>query len=393
MGMASTSAAPVLSSESSRVPELTARIFDEGIAALSERWRALCNEGPCREPFYLPEWITAYMDAFAPGEELLLLTVWRGEALRGVLPLIRQSRVRYGVPIRILRGTGNLHTCRFDLIHGAADAEEVARKVWRFLEGELDWDLLEIDDVPQRSAIRRTFRYARSRGFLGVEVASLEMPSINFETEALVGEPAHFKSFRKRLAKKRRGLAQQGKVLLRCHTTGAAEWLEHFYAMEGSGWKGRGGTAIGCEHVTRTFYDHIARSAAAHNYLSMFMLEAGGTPVAMHFGLRMNNTYYVPKIAYNEEYGQYSPGQLLVQEVVEVCRAQGVRRYEFLGPISDWKRVWANEVNPHYRLRLYARTKRAALLHFIEVRVRAWGRGMKRLLHSVRRVPTTPSKG
>jgi hypothetical protein len=53
--------------------------------------------------------------------------------------------------------------------------------------------------------------------------------------------------------------------------------LERFYELEGSGWKGRSGTAIACDSQTREFYDAIARAAADFGYLSLDFLEVEST--------------------------------------------------------------------------------------------------------------------
>src|SRR5262245_18652163 len=62
----------------------------EIIERLAEEWRALCAEGPCDQPFFRPEWIAAYVRAFAPEKKLLILTTRLDGRLRAVLPMVKE---------------------------------------------------------------------------------------------------------------------------------------------------------------------------------------------------------------------------------------------------------------------------------------------------------------
>ena len=53
----------------------------EIIADLASEWRALCDEGTHAEPFYRPEWISAYVRAFAPDKQVVLVTARAGGRL------------------------------------------------------------------------------------------------------------------------------------------------------------------------------------------------------------------------------------------------------------------------------------------------------------------------
>src|SRR5262245_29330847 len=91
----------------------------EIIERLAEEWRALCAEGPCDQPFFRPEWVAAYVHAFASEKKLLILTARVDGRLRAVLPLVEEWAFFHGLPVRMLRGASNAHSGRFDLVRGA----------------------------------------------------------------------------------------------------------------------------------------------------------------------------------------------------------------------------------------------------------------------------------
>src|SRR6476619_2541311 len=72
-------------------PELVEQIAGE--------WRRLCDESGDEEVFYRPEWAQAYLQAFEPGADVVMISAWAGERLRGILPLVRRRTVMSGLPM------------------------------------------------------------------------------------------------------------------------------------------------------------------------------------------------------------------------------------------------------------------------------------------------------
>jgi CelD/BcsL family acetyltransferase involved in cellulose biosynthesis len=142
------------------------------------------------------------------------------------------------------------------------------------------------------------------------------------------------------------------------------EALEAFFELEGRGWKGKAGTAIACSAATREFYTSVARAAAESGYLSLYFLEFNGIPVAGHFGLRHNGCYYLPKVAYDEDYARFSPGQLLVRAIIEDLAKDGPAVIDFLGLMAPWKADWTQEVLPHSSCFIFRKGLRGRMLHF-----------------------------
>src|SRR5690242_1988935 len=97
---------------------LTAQIQHGGaeiIEKVADPWHDLCADALIDEPFYRPEWITAYLRAFRPRGMLVLPMVQENGSLRAVLPLVKQRSIFCGIPVNSLQGAANVHSCRFDL--------------------------------------------------------------------------------------------------------------------------------------------------------------------------------------------------------------------------------------------------------------------------------------
>ncbi len=319
----------------------------ELVDRLATQWRALCEEGPYDQPFYRPEWIAAFLRAFAPRKKLLLVTARTGGRLKAVLPLIEERTLFSGVPAKMLRGAYNVHSCRFDLVRApGADGDAAVLAVWNFLKERRDWDVIELQEVPEGGAAEKLIATAHADGFLTGQRESTHSPFIplthgNEETEWWL-ERTDAK-FRANLRRRTRKLAAEGPLALRRFDAADPEALQRFYDLELRGWKGREGSAIACHENTRRFYDEVARNAAQFGYFSLYFLEWNGTLLAGHFGLAHRGRYFVPKLAYEEACQQHAPGHLMVNAVLQDCAQRGFLEFDFLGGWASWKEEWTKE--------------------------------------------------
>ncbi len=322
------------------------------ILGIADEWRALCSEGPCDQPFFRPEWISAFVKAFAPATTLLLITVREEGRLRAVLPLLEEKPRFLGLPFSRIRSAAHPdYSCRFDIIHDAGpDGDKVIAAVWKCLHSLPDWDVIEISNIPEGGAAERLLGYAREdrnrvwqQEFIRSPYIVLTPPDRNSDFTRFVRSA----NLRSKLRRRWRKLQEVGAALLRRVEHADAEVLERFYALERSGWKGKSGSAIACTPEVKRFYDLVAAEATRYRYCSLYFLEISGKTVAAHFGLTLAGRYFPIKVAYDESYSAYSPGHLMVGLVLQDAAERGLFECECLGDSEDWKMQWSVEVRPH----------------------------------------------
>ena len=317
----------------------------ELIESVAEEWRALCDTGPADEPFFRPEWIAAYLRAFAPGGHLLLVTARNNGRLRAVLPLVEERRLLWGLPVRTLTVPANVHVNRFDVVRCAGPAgDQALDALWRHLENRPGWDRIDLPSHLQGGGPEELGRTASRAGFIFEKWQSSRSLHLPLRDQAGESEPwmVHTKPhFRKKVRRRWRKLNAVGPLVLRRVDQDDPEALQTFYEIERSGWKGSANTAIACRPDTRQFYDEIAREAARFGYLSMYFLESSGRPVAAQLGFTYRGRYLLAKGAYNEGYGKYGPGHLLVYAVLRDCWERRLADFDFLGPWMEDEAYWA----------------------------------------------------
>jgi CelD/BcsL family acetyltransferase involved in cellulose biosynthesis len=344
---------------------------------LAPEWDALVRETR-DEPFYRHEFIRTWVDNFAPRARLrMLLARDGGGELRAALPLLEERGRMMGAPVRRLISTSNDHSCRFDL--PARDGEAAGRVFFEHLTVDKSWDMLCLTDVPEEGNAWHLFRAAERAGYPVQAWESLRSPYITLPATA-EGMQARLPSkFRANLRRRRRKLEEKGRVTVE-RVTGGLELqgrLEEGYALERSGWKGAGGTAISQSLKTWGFYSELARTATYGGYLSLYFMRVDGEPVAFQYGFAYGDKYYLLKPAYSEAYAECSPGQLLMDEVLQDCIRKGVREFDFLGPNMIWKRDWTDDTRPHAWLYVFRDSTYGRTLH--EARFK-WSILAKRLI-------------
>ncbi|MBQ4335391.1 MAG: GNAT family N-acetyltransferase, partial [Myxococcaceae bacterium] len=100
--------------------------------------------------------------------------------------------------------------------------------------------------------------------------------------------------------------------------------------------------------------------------LSLYFLRLGERAIAFHYGIASGQTYYLPKVGFDEALGDCSPGQVLMDLVVRDLIQRGTTRFDFLGPSMAWKRDWTRQTRPHHWLYLFADTRRGRLLRWLK---------------------------
>jgi CelD/BcsL family acetyltransferase involved in cellulose biosynthesis len=336
------------------------------------KWRHLVEAGQHAQPFYQPEWFSAYARSFAAGADTRMLAVSEGERLIGLLPIMRKSSFFGRVPARAISSLSGIHSCRFDLITGAEDRGAVALAAWRALAIDDSWDVFEALDVPERGSFLGIVECARNAGFLVGAWPTRSSPVLRIPksgSDPFMNCPRSFRSFRKRLKSKLNKLNQLGEVSFKVEENCYDEGLARFLVLESSGWKGKNRSAIASNSQSTEFYSSVVEFLKGRGQLRLYSLYLNAKPISMHLGLLMDGVYYSPKVAYDEAFSYFSPGHLLVQHIIADLATIGVHTFEFLGPRAFWKLVWAPDLIEHSNWYIFRPNLKGRCLHSLTMRV------------------------
>lgn len=334
------------------------------------RWRRMVARGSFAEPFYQPEWFRAGVETHAEYNTRYILSAWEDDNLRAILPLMYEKRTVRGLPVRVLRSLSWIHSCRFDLMHDGNAPEQAALCIWRALVEQKEWDALEFLDVPSNGALNYLVQAAFDDNYLFYAWPTRRTPILTLPegSDPYANCPKESKRYRNRLKSKFRKLGDLGDVTFGPTFETPQQAFEEFVSLESKGWKGKRKTAIASNRKVLHYYQSLAHEFARRKELLPYALRLNGKAIAMHFGLYLHGTYYAPKVTYDENYAKFSPGQVLVDKVIEDLGTRNAQKIDFLGPTAPWKSVWANDSYAHTNMYIIRPTMYARLAGLLPLR-------------------------
>lgn len=351
----------------------------ELVEQIAQDWRILCDESGDEEVFYRPEWAQAYLQAFDPKAEVVLISAWAGARLRGVLPLVLRRSVMSGLPIVQLTLPANVHSLRASLtVCPGQEGQAALKAIWQAAKDLPRWDVIDVANAVNGSALDRLVALAQKDGCRTARKRTSQTLYLPIAASTLTSDKAAQPpwlagtrpKFRSHLRRARRQLEEQGTLALKHYSTADPEALKKFYTLEASGWKGEEGTAIKCDPRTRRFYDSVAQAAARDGYLSLDFLELNGKPIAGHFGFNLRGRYFLAKAGYDESFRRHGPGQLLVNEILSQTPERGLREFDFVGPATWDESRWASARRTNYRVFIFRNNWYGELLYELRISVR-----------------------
>jgi CelD/BcsL family acetyltransferase involved in cellulose biosynthesis len=142
-------------------------------------------------------------------------------------------------------------------------------------------------------------------------------------------EKAVSSSTRKKLRQHRRRLSETGALtsVMAIEPAAVRQTLEEFLAMEAAGWKGKNGTALLSNPSDAAFMRGALGVLADHHNAAIHSLYLDGKPVSMQIVVRAGGAAFTWKTAYAEQFQDFSPGMLLLEDYTAALLADKTIAY------------------------------------------------------------------
>lgn len=280
------------------------------------QWDDLATHACESNAFYHPALLRPALDLLDTDGAVRPLEVYDGASLIGLLPV--ETMARHGnFPFANVRNMTH-GQCFFGAPLLRRGHEEAA---WAGLLAQLDaapWSGMFLHLIGQDAdgpAMAALTRVCASQGRRIDMVERYERALLHSDLDAETYWQTHVRAKkRKELRRLVNRLEEVGEVRHRRLEDGAQlpEWCQAFLALEASGWKGEGGTALDNEGASRAYFLEICANAFAAGLLDMLRIDVDGRAIAMLVSFRHLKGSFSYKIAIDEAFGRYSPG-ILVQ--------------------------------------------------------------------------------
>lgn len=309
------------------IPEIHAEV-----ERLADEWDDLADRAHA-SPFMRPGWVAAWRRAFGQGRLEIVALRHANGSLAAVAPMERRAGR--------LRALVNWHTPHW---YPIADGAEALSAVSRLLV------------TRARPWLSAHFMDSAGDGFAALDAAAKEAACrtrvYTLERSPVIHVTGSWEDYEQmRLSGKRRAnlrrlwrrLEERGSVSVDVVDESSPELLEEGFAVEESGWKGGGGTAIVSEPATRAFYTEVAQWAASRGWLQLAYLRLDGRALAFDFSVEAGGVHYLLKTGFIHEERSAAPGVLLRRHMLRKAFQDGLLLYDFLGDAVDWKAEWTDD--------------------------------------------------
>lgn len=310
---------------------------------LEPKWNALLAESSVNVPFLRFDYLNTWWQTRGGGEwpdtaELLIITAWQGNELIGIAPFFRSEWE--GANALLLLGSIEISDY-LDLIARPADLPAFTELCLKFLadqtNGLPEWQRMELYNVLENSpSIHALDTAARSQGWVFRQEP--------FRPALAVSLPGDWETYLAGIDKKQRHeirrkirRAYSAQLPVRWYIVREEEKLEDeingfLELMAQDPEKARFLTPLMRENFRLTI-----RCAFQANYLHLSFLEIDGQKAASYFSFDYLNQLWVYNSGINAAFNEYSPGWVLLGELLKWANENGRKVFDFMRGDEDYK--------------------------------------------------------
>jgi CelD/BcsL family acetyltransferase involved in cellulose biosynthesis len=360
-----------------------------GLDAFAPGWDALVAGAPNRVHTIAHAWISAFFEhCLGADARSRCLVALDGDAVVGVLPVVLTRKYGSVLTKSQVCPPVSPQTFAADLVCRSEDSDAIVDSLFAELDRLIPsaWEL-EFGHVSELSPVLAPTARAAYLSFVELDgFGRFVSTGGSFDAYLATLRP-HFARNLRRVKRKFHRL--DGAHIERHAGEGAREeHLDEFLALESSGWKGRRGTAIANDASLVAFYRDFTRRLRASGWLEWRVLRAEGRAIASQMTARIGSVLYLWKIAYDERYTAYAPGNLLMLDTIEdAFRSPDIDEVNCLTN-SAWNEDWNMSVRRYYRVTVWPKRVLPFLAGYCRKRAKAAARrvpGVIRLRRAMRR--------
>jgi hypothetical protein len=133
-----------------------------------------------------------------------------------------------------------------------------------------------------------------------------------------------------------------------------AQAVEEYGALESSGWKAGGGTAIAADNAQGRFYTRMLEAYAKRGEATVYQCRYGDRLAASDLCIHRDGVIIVLKVTYDEALASTGPSFLLRHDQLQQLFDSGrFRRLEFYGKVREWHTKLTDEIRQMYHITAY----------------------------------------
>lgn len=312
-----------------RRPAVRARIL--GLCDLTPshlaQWRELESRALEPNAYLSPRFLVPSLELLSPRRRTWLATVWAGHGDGTLIGLgaFESCGPRRRLPLPHVSAYRSVHSFLSGVLVDAERSEEAACGLVDVLESRHGMAALCFEDLavggPAAKLLRRVAEERRGRWR---EVSTAGRACLHLQDGAAARWREHVSKGRlRKMERQLRQLREIGEVRWRLLQGPELvdETAERFLELEHRGWKGREATSLAAAPEHAEFFRRLIRGFAREGEAIFTELTLDGRLIASTSNLRSGGALFAFKVAYDPDFGKYSPGVLNELEFLKSLEA------------------------------------------------------------------------
>lgn len=310
------------------------------LESLKNEWNMVADQ--IGSPLLRHEWLVCCAQTFAAEGDLRVVVVRQDGRLVAAAPLV--STVTAGGRRLELIGMSALHEPSGFLFTG----EDALRAVLHAVVG-LNTPIV-LQRIDHNSLIPTLLQ--RALPWPGIVVTKPTAPSLSVRVTTTWSDYQRSLSSRitcnlRRIKGRSKALGAITTSILSPTESQVDALLEQVMEVEGSGWKGKMGSAMASNAPLRDFFIAYSRRAAKEGILRVALLHFGERIAAVELAVEAYQRWWQLKIGYAGDLARFYPGLQLTEATIRYAFDRPLQSYEFLGSAASWEESWRPEARGH----------------------------------------------
>jgi len=356
------------------IPDVIGKIVtlikdEEDFLLLRSVWNELLQKSIANNIFLTWEWLYSWWQSYKkPDWELYILLIKKDNLLIGIAPFYlsttRTAKI-FAVKELNLLGYGSYDSEYLDVISETGKEDIFFEVLFNYLkENKEQWDTLALNEIPENSNSHTLIaKYSGRDGYRVIskkrECAYVTLP----ETWEGYLASMHY-NFRKKLRHFMKRLEKSHSVeFTQCPTKeNLSLELESLFALHQKHWEGEFHEGSFSNVQRKKFYHDMANYFLEKNWLRLYSLKVDGQFTAHQYCFEYNNKVFSLQDGFDPDWGDKRVARILRGYVLRDLIGRGVKEYDFLGELSEYKKKW--EAKGKYSINtLIIRKNYRTLLH------------------------------
>lgn len=330
-------------------------------------WDNLADKQGSYMPFLCFDWFKLWLEHFLKDNKLLILLLYKEDEVVTIVPfLIREEKFK-GINVRKIELIGNVYSpFRYFLF---SELEDQARKehaafIFGFFSNTYKrWDILDLNPIPEENdyfdilnmAIKKTgLKYSEYFCF-----GDWYLDEIDCSGDEYVANLP--KKIRKDVPYCQRRLQKMGNLEFKLIKNDDLidNYMNLYYDLYSKSWQEK-------EGIGPTFHRDLAKMAAKKGWLRLGFLFLDDSPMSSQFWISCDDTAFILKTVYDQNYNKFSPGKILTAEMMKyVIDIDKVKTVDFVQGDESYKKDWTPKRRERKGIMVYNNNIKGQFLAFL----------------------------